>query len=283
MLNIDSVELTFVIGAALDSLRPAIDAKNIRLKTSFNTTATLISGDSSRLQQIVWNLLSNAVKFTHPEGEIEVLLKRLGNYAEIIVRDTGDGISPDFLPYVFDRFRQADGTSKRQYGGLGLGLAIVRQLVKLHGGSIYAHSDGLGLGATLTVKLPIAARRIEAAESVLLSREAFSSKPSDIPKTELASIKILVVDDEPDARELMKMIHSRSGAEVVTTESVERALKTLNENIPHVLVGDIGMLGRDGYELIKEIRNSAQTINLPTVALTAYARKDDRAGPDGRI
>jgi CheY-like chemotaxis protein len=180
------------------------------------------------------------------------------------------------LPYVFDRFRQADGTSKRQYGGLGLGLAIVRQLVELHGGSIYAHSDGLGLGATFTVKLPLAAKRIEAAESVLLSRETFSSKPSDIPEKELAGIKILVVDDEPDARELLKMILSRSGAEVVAAESVERALKALDENIPHVLVSDIGMPDRDGYELIKEIRNSVRTINLPTVALTAYAGKDDR-------
>lgn len=276
MLNIDSVELTSVISAALDSLSPAIGAKNIRLKTSFDRTAALISGDSSRLQQIVWNLVSNSVKFTHPEGEVEILLKCAGSYAEIIVRDTGNGISPDFLPYVFDRFRQADATSKRQYGGLGLGLAIVRQLVELHGGSIYADSDGLGLGATFTVKLPLATRRIEIAESVLLSRATISGETSDIPETALAGIKVLVVDDQPDAREFLKMILSCSGAEVVTAESVEFALKVLDENIPHVLVSDIGMPGRDGYELIKEIRNSVPTSALPAVALTAYARKDDR-------
>ncbi len=276
ILNIDTVALVSVIGAALDSLRPALSAKNIRLKTSFDTKAEIISGDPNRLQQIVWNLVSNAVKFTHPEGEIEVFLKRAGSYAEIIVRDTGDGISPDFLPYVFDRFRQADGTSKRQYGGLGLGLAIVRQLVELHGGSIYADSGGLGLGATFTVKLPLAARRVETAESVLLSRKTVSGKTSDIPEAALAGIKVLVVDDEADARELLKVMLCRYGAEVVTVESVELALNALGENMPHVLVSDIGMPVCDGYELIRRIRNSEPTVALPTVALTAYARKDDR-------
>ncbi len=276
ILNIGSVELISVIDAALDSIRPALEAKKIRLKTDFDRDAELISGDSNRLQQIVWNLLSNAAKFTPPEGEIAVLLKRAGNYAEVSFCDSGAGISPDFLPFIFDRFTQADGSTTRQYGGLGLGLAITRHLVELHGGSIYAHSEGVGCGSIFTIKLPLAAMQGGTAESLLRSRGTKSQETLGIPKTALSGIKVLVVDDESDARELFKVILAQYGAEVVTAESAEEALENLSLSLPHVLVSDIGMPGSDGYELIRRVRNYPPAGNLYAVALTAYARKEDR-------
>jgi CheY-like chemotaxis protein len=217
-----------VIDAALDSIRPALEAKKIRLKTGFDRNAELIYGDSNRLQQIVWNLLSNAAKFTQPEGEIAVLLKRAGNYAELSFCDSGDGISPDFLPFVFERFTQADGSSTRQYGGLGLGLAITRHLVELHGGSIYAHSEGVGFGSIFTIKLPLAAIQGRVDEPLLPSRGKKSQGTLDIPNTVLSGVKVLVVDDESDARELLKVILAQYGAEVITAESAEEALENLS-------------------------------------------------------
>ena len=276
ILNIESVELISVIDAALDSIRPALEAKKIRLKTGFDRNAELIYGDSNRLQQIVWNLLSNAAKFTQPEGEIAVLLKRAGNYAELSFCDSGDGISPDFLPFVFERFTQADGSSTRQYGGLGLGLAITRHLVELHGGSIYAHSEGVGFGSIFTIKLPLAAIQGRVDEPLLPSRGKKSQETLDIPNTALSGVKVLVVDDESDARELLKVILAQYGAEVITAESTEEALENLSLNLPNVLVSDIGMPGSDGYELIRRVRNYPPASRLHAVALTAYAGKEDR-------
>jgi PAS domain S-box-containing protein len=276
ILNIESVELIPVIYSALDSIRPALEAKKIRLKTDFDKKAEIISGDSNRLQQIVWNLLSNAAKFTQPEGEIAVLLKRSGNYAELSICDSGNGISPDFLPFVFERFTQADGSSTRRYGGLGLGLAIARHLVELHGGNIYAHSDGVGCGSVFTVNLPLAIMQSGIAEPLPPSRETKSRETSNIPKTALSGVKVLVVDDESDARELLKVILGQYGAEVITAESAEEALNNLSLSLPHVLVSDIGMPGSDGYELIRRVRNYPPASRLHAVALTAYAGKEDR-------
>ncbi|MGH9940904.1 MAG: PAS domain-containing protein [Pyrinomonadaceae bacterium] len=270
------VNLVAVIDAAVDVVRPALGAKRILLKTKFDPDAALVSGDTSRLQQVVWNLLSNAVKFTPAEGEIVVRLARARGHAEISVRDTGEGISPEFLPYVFERFRQAQGGTNRRHGGLGLGLAIVRHLVELHGGAVGAASEGEGRGATFTVRLPLSALR--------MADDGWGNEERDPPSTvrNLASailkgVRVLVVDDEPDARELVGTMLSQHGAEAIIAASTAEALDKLKENCPDVLVSDIGMPSEDGYALIRRIRTlDARGSELPAVALTAYARAEDR-------
>ncbi len=266
-----------VIEVALDAIRPAAEAKEIRLQHILDPRAGPVSGDPNRLQQIVWNLLSNAVKFTPRGGRVEVRLERVNSHVEIIVSDTGQGIHSDLLPFIFDRFRQGDSTTTRQHGGLGLGLAIVRHLVELHGGSVHADSPGHGGGANFTVTLPLMAIYSEP-RSAARPQLSDLNAPAALEATRLSGIKVLVVDDEPDTCEVLKVMIEQYGGEVKTCASCREALETLKRWKPDVLVSDIEMPGEDGYQLIEKIRLLApeQGGTIPALALTAYARVDDR-------
>ena len=276
-LDVQDVELVPVIEAAVESVRLAAEAKGVRLQTVLDPRAGPVSGDAARLQQVIWNLLSNAIKFTPRGGRVQVRLARAGSHVELTVSDTGIGISPDFLPYVFERFRQADPTTTRVYGGLGLGLAIARHLVELHGGAIEAASPGGGLGATFTVRLPLVAALGEP-RAERRSRASGGAGPLAPPVT-LEGLRVLVVEDEADGREMIRAVLSQSGASVATAGSVAQALEELRRARPDVLVSDIGMPGEDGYELIRRARSLEDEINaprVPAVAVTAYARAEDR-------
>jgi len=275
-LDVRLVELVPLIKAAIDSVRPAAEAKEIRLQTIFDPLVGPISGDPNRLQQIVWNLLSNAIKFTPKGGQIDVRLERIGSNAQITVSDTGIGIDPEFLPYIFDRFRQADSTTTRKHGGLGLGLAIVRHLVELHGGTIEARSEGTGQGATFRISLPLAAEqprtfRFQAARDYM-----FSLNQEHLM---LGGLRVLVVDDEADARELISAMLERYGARVTAVSSCNEAIEVLSRWNPDVVVSDIGMPGEDGYALIRKVRSlkAECKAKIPAVALTAYASAEDRS------
>jgi PAS domain S-box-containing protein len=278
-LDADPVELALVIQSALDSVRPAAEAKCINLQSTLAHDVAPIRGDASRLQQVAWNLLSNAIKFTPKGGSIQITLARVQSHAEIVVSDTGQGIKREFLPYVFDRFRQADATSTRTHGGLGLGLAIVRHLVELHGGSVAAESPGEGQGATFTVKLPLMALRKEETykKPVLSNMEKGEMPVLDSPPS-LEGIRVLVVDDEADTRLLLTEVLERCSAEVRVAASAREALMIVNEWLPSIIVSDIGMPEEDGYTFIKKIRalKNAEVSKIPAVALTAYARTQDR-------
>jgi len=277
-LEVRSVDLISIVNAAIDSIRPAADAKSIRLQTMLDPSAGPISGDADRLQQIVWNLLTNAVKFTPKGGRIQVKVQRINSHVEIVVSDSGVGISAEFLPYVFDRFRQADASTTRIHGGLGLGLSIVRQLVDLHGGSVSVHSEGEGKGATFTIMLPFVG---------VISNE---KEPESVPPTQseqmlsfdglpsLQGLKVLVVDDEADTRELIGEVLKECGSEVIITRSVEEALAALEQHKPDILISDLGMPDEDGYSLIEKIRAlpPERGGDIPAAALTAYARAEDR-------
>ncbi len=260
------VNLAFVIESAIDTVSTAAFAKSIVLHPVLSNIGQ-VSGDSNRLQQIVWNLLSNAIKFTPKEGRVEIRLQRVDDQAYIIVSDTGIGINPDFLPHIFESFRQEDVSITRKYGGLGLGLAIVRQLVEAHGGIITADSPGEGLGAIFTVCLP------------LLNVEPEIKQTDDLPQQalDLTGIRVLTVDDDPDARELLTVLLAQYGAEVLTVDSAAEVLANLESFQPDVLVSDIGMPEVDGYSLIKQIRTLTPEKGgqIPAIALTAYAREDD--------
>jgi PAS domain S-box-containing protein len=281
-LDVSPVEIAPVIEAAVDSLRPTAEARGVRFQTVLDTNSNLVLGDAGRLQQIVWNLLSNAIKFTPKGGRIQVSLERINSHIEIHVSDTGQGINKEFLPYVFERFRQADNSTTRKYGGLGLGLAIVRHLVELHGGSVSADSPGEGLGAIFTIRLPLAVVR----EGGNQLNQPYASRfhqaiAGDVPlefRGELEGVRVLVVDDEVDARDLLTIILEQCGAEVRAEGSTTQALAALKQWRPDVLVSDIGMPGRDGYELIQEVRSldASQGGDTPAIALTAYARSEDR-------
>jgi PAS domain S-box-containing protein len=276
-LNVQPLDLTAIVEAAMDSLRPAAEAKEIHLTAILDPDASPVSGDASRLQQVAWNLLANAVKFTPKNGHIQVRLERVGSQVELIVADTGQGIRADLLPYVFDRFRQGDSTSTRLHGGLGLGLAIVRHLVELHGGRVTAESGGEDCGATFTVKLPLMALHLERYESGRGRTGALSAPPPQ-EAPDLAGIKVLVVDDEPDTRDMLRTMIGQFGAQVKTAASGAEALRVFDEWPPDVIVSDIEMPGEDGYQLIRRIRQLAPERGgmTPAVALTAYARTDDR-------
>jgi PAS domain S-box-containing protein len=265
-LNMTSVNLSFVIEAAIETVWTAARAKSISLHPVLLDIGQ-VSGDTARLQQVVWNLLSNAIKFTPNHGQVEIRLERVGNQAEMTVKDTGKGISPNFLPYIFESFRQEDASTTRQYGGLGLGLAIVRQLVEAHGGTITADSPGEGLGATFTVRLP------------LLNVEPEVKQTEDLPQPnlDLTGIRVLAVDDDPDARELLSVLLTQYGAEVLTVTNATEVLANLESFQPDVLVSDIGMPSADGYALIEQIRAlpPEQGGQIPAIALTAYAREAD--------
>ncbi|MUL36836.1 hybrid sensor histidine kinase/response regulator [Gloeocapsopsis dulcis] len=275
-LHVRPIELVPVIEAAIDTVRPAADAKQLQIQSVLDPLAGLVSGDSDRLQQIVWNLLANAIKFTPKGGQVQVRLERVNSHVEIIVSDTGQGISADFLPYIFERFRQADSTHTRSHGGLGLGLAIVRHLVELHGGSVQAQSPGEGQGSTFVVQLPVTAvlntNESERVHSTVSSEVSFDYAPT------LSGLKLLVVDDEPDARDLLSTVLQECGALVTAVASVTDAIAAIEQFQPDILVSDIGMPGEDGYSLISRIRAmEAQNVGrIPAVALTAYARVEDR-------
>lgn len=276
-LNVRPVELVFVIESAIDTVRPAADAKAIQLQSVLDPSASLVWGDADRLQQVMWNLLSNAIKFTPKGGSVQVLLERVESYIEIAVSDTGQGISPDFLPYVFDRFRQADSSITRSYGGLGLGLAIVRHIVELHGGTVRVASSGEGQGATFTVQLPLMAVRWQTRERErLLPTVENSATFSHFPSLE--GLRVLIIDDEADARDLISAVLEECGATVRAVASVSSALDAISQLKPDILVSDIGMPGEDGYTFIRKVRSLCcqPGREIPAVALTAYARPEDR-------
>jgi PAS domain S-box-containing protein len=277
-LDVRPTHLEKVIENALDVVRPAAEARSIHLQTHLEPQAEPLLGDPDRLQQVVWNLLSNAVKFTPSGGSVTVSLARGPSHVEVQVRDTGNGIAPGFLPHLFKRFTQADSSSTRRHGGLGLGLAIVRHLVELHGGTVDAHSEGEGRGATFTVRLPWVAPRPDTSEPVRASSPPPPRRPIDYPE-ELHGRHILVVDDEKDSRELIATLLQEGKARVSTAASAAQALELLGQEPPELLISDIGMPEMDGYALIREVRNRApeQGGRVPSVALTAYARQEDRA------
>jgi PAS domain S-box-containing protein len=270
ILTAAPVSLTFVISAAVETVRLAAEAKNIGLQLDLDPTAS-ISGDAARLQQVVWNLLTNAVKFTPHGGQVTVELRQLDRLAQIRVIDTGIGIQPQFLPHVFEYFRQEDGSTTRRFGGLGLGLAIVRQIVELHGGTVQAESWGENQGATFTVQLPILQQAIP---TVPRSAQAQAESPA-MP---LSNLQILVVDDDDDTREFQAFVLQQNGATVTAVASGLEALQALDQVMPDLLVSDIGMAEMDGYMLIQQIRSrpTAQGGMIPAIALTAYARDFDQ-------
>jgi signal transduction histidine kinase len=282
-LHISPMEIAPAIEAAVDSLRPTADARGIELQTVLDTSSNLVLGDESRLQQVVWNLLSNAIKFSAEGGRVQVALERLNSHhIEIRVSDTGQGISEGFLPYVFERFRQADSSTTRKYGGLGLGLAIVRHLVELHGGTVAADSLGEGLGATFTVRLPLAVTQENEDTTDQSQKQSFhktgeGGAPGEFG-LELTGVHVLVVDDDEDARELVTTILQQYGAEVRCVGSTPEGIELLKAWRPDVLVSDIGMPDRDGYELIREVRalSAEHGRDIPAIALTGYARSEDR-------
>jgi PAS domain S-box-containing protein len=266
-------ELATVVEAGIESVRPSAEARGLHLDVVLDRTVGPVRGDADRLQQVVWNLLSNAVKFTPREGRVRVELAGEGGSAQIVVTDSGKGIGPEFLPYVFDRFRQADSSSTRMHGGLGLGLAIVRHLVELHGGTVEARSGGDGQGSTFVVNLPL----LEATEPVAPSEDA--AVESGDPAAQLAGLKILVVDDEADMRDFLTVSLSRHGARVASAGSASEALAAVDTLVPDVLISDIGMPDEDGYSLIRKLRtrDAAHGGRVPAAALTAYAMGEDGA------
>ncbi|WP_437852410.1 response regulator [Sorangium sp. So ce363] len=280
-LDVEVVDLAEMLETLLESAEPAAKAKGIRLELSVESAGEQVMGDPNRLQQIVWNLVSNAMKFTRQGGQVKVSLRREGTYARLAVSDTGIGIAPEFLPYVFEQFRQADASTTREYGGLGLGLSIVQHLVELHGGTVEAASAGKDQGASFTVKLPLSAKHVEAlagGEPPPMPQR----RPSRHRAGELLSLKgvrVLVVDDEPDTRELLLGILAECQAEVRTAGSVVEALAELERDQPTVLVSDIGMPHEGGYELIQKVRQLPEERggSVPALALTAFARAEDRA------
>ncbi|BAB77706.1 ATP-binding protein [Anabaena sp. FACHB-709] len=273
VINITKVNLVTVILAALETMRLAAESKLIQVLTNFPPNIGQVMGDSARLQQVVWNLLSNAVKFTPNGGKIEVTLDKMEGYAQIVVSDTGKGIQPEFLPYVFDYFRQADSSSTRRFGGLGLGLAIVRKIVEIHGGTVTAQSLGEEQGASFTVRLPILPE--EDGSVTYQQHRSASLVTNSLP---LEGIKVLVVDDDADSRDFLAFILEQEGADVSLATSALEVLQLLPEIKPDVLVSDISMPDMDGYTLIRQMRTwtAEQGGAIPAIALTAFARQYDR-------
>jgi len=270
-LVVQPVDLRDLIEDALEAVRPAAEAKGIRLQPVLEAPGLLVSGDPGRLQQIMWNLLENAVKFTPRDGRVQVQLQRVRSHVEIIVSDTGQGIAADVLPYVFDRLRQGEGGSARGHGGLGIGLGLVRHLVELHGGSVYAESAGEGQGATFVVKLPLMIAEMR--EQPIAHRDS----PA-LESPSLAGARIVVVDDDPTAVELIREVFVQAGAEVIEGRTAKEAFQAVAQWRPDVLVSDIEMPGEDGYSLIRKVRalGPEQGGKTPAVALTAFGRPEDR-------
>jgi len=276
-LDAQPIPLLDVVQAAVDSARPAAEAKNLRLAARLDPAASTVLGDSGRLQQVVWNLLTNAIKFTPDGGQVQIDVQRVGSRVELTVSDTGIGIPANFLPQVFDRFSQNDSSTTRAFGGLGLGLAICRQLVELHGGTIRAASAGEGQGASFVVDLPMAHVQLEA-EAAQCEPPAAQPAPADaqaLPR--LGGVHAFILDDEADARELLRRVFEDQGAQVTVFASAHDALAALQQSRPAVIVSDIGMPAMDGYQFMRSLR-AGETRNdrIPALALTAFARADDR-------
>ena len=259
------------VKGAVESARPAADARGVRLEAILDPAAGPVSADANRLQQVVWNLISNAIKFTPIGGHVQVTLERVNSNIEICVADSGIGIQADFLPHIFERFRQADATTTRKHGGLGLGLAIVKQIVELHGGTIAANSDGEDKGATFRVKLPVAVSQWK------LGEHPRASQRLSVPwvNADLSNVKVLVVDDDPDSRDLVHRLLSDCGATVTGAASAAEALAATHNQRPDILISDIGMPEIDGYQLLRSLRTNSE-IRFPAIALTAFARPEDR-------
>ena len=276
-LDAQPLEPAAFVEAALETVKPAADAKGVRLESVLDRDAGPISGDPHRMQQVVWNLLSNAIKFTPKGGKVHVTLGRVNSHVEIAVSDTGQGIEPEFLTHVFERFRQADASTTRRYAGLGLGLAIVKHLVELHGGTVWADSEGHGRGATFTVRLPLMAVQRKAREEAWVHPKTDKGIPVDFMAMDLSGVKVLVVEDEDDSRELIRRVLEDCHARVFPAASAAEALRLIEIERPDVLVSDIGMPGVDGYELLRQVRARGESGGrIPAIALTAFARSEDR-------
>lgn len=270
-LNVSQVDLGDVIENSVRSNAHIAEAKRIKIQTLIDSSVSNIMGDVARLEQVIWNLLSNALKFTPKDGQIKIVTKQVDSDVEIVVADDGEGIEPAFLPYVFDRYRQADGSSSRMHGGLGIGLSIVKNLVELHGGTVSVASEGKGMGARFTVKLPIA--------PIILSKnvkDAGKNSYDILPEQTLRGVRILIVDDELDSRELVKRILEDCEAQVTAALSADEALEIYKHENPDIILSDIGMPGKDGYQLIRELRGLEGGKRTPAVALTAFARLEDK-------
>ena len=275
-LDVRPVDLAPVVQAAIDVMRPAAEARGIRLQAVLDSEAGRVSGDPARLQQVVWNLLSNAIKFTAKGGRVQVVLERVNSHVEIAVSDTGQGIAAEFLPHMFERFQQYERGPSRAHGGLGLGLAIVRHIVELHGGTVHAESPGVGRGAVFTVKLPLiviarTAGEVERRHPLATPEAATDGYPS------LDGLRVLVVDDEPDSNEVVRTLLASCGAEVRVAASAEQAREILGRWRVELLVSDVGMPGEDGYAFIARLRGEErEAARIPAIALTAYASREDR-------
>ncbi|WP_437690915.1 response regulator [Sorangium sp. So ce176] len=278
-INAAPMALASVVEVAVDAIRPAAEAKQLTIDVSLDP-AIEVNGDADRLQQVVSNLTANALKFTRPGDHILVALRRVGAYVELTVRDTGEGIAPDFLPFVFERFRQADSTSRRAHAGLGIGLSLVRHIVEAHGGSVMAESPGLQKGSTFVVRLPLLGigRTLLAGSPREARARAHAALSCSEASSDLGGLHVLLVEDDADARELLREVLSQHRAEVTAVASAREALAAFVAACPHVLVSDIAMPGEDGYELIRTIRQRPPHAggDLPALALTAYARKEDQ-------
>jgi signal transduction histidine kinase len=264
-LEVEAVDLAPLLEAGIDAFRPAANAKAIALESHIEPGVKQVLADATRVQQILWNLLSNAVKFTPRDGRVDVTLKQDGSTAEISIKDSGVGIEPDFLPHVFERFRQGDGSAHRGFGGLGLGLTIVRQLMELHGGTVQGASSGAGRGSTFTLRFPIPA--------LTASRDSIGPIGG---AAWLREVRILVVEDEPDSRDLMVALLTSNGAKVTAVSGAREAVAQLNGHVPDLMIAAIGLPDQDGYELIRQVRSLDNASGLPAVALTAYAQPTDR-------
>ncbi len=278
-LDVQPLQPMSIIEAAVETVKPSADAKDIRVDCVLDPAAGPVSGDPGRLQQVVWNLLSNAIKFTPKHGKVQIRLERVNSHIEISVADTGVGIKPEFIPHLFERFRQGDASTTRKFGGLGLGLSIVKSLVELHGGTIRVRSDGEGLGTTVTVHLPLTVVHRGAPPAGRTHPKSPSLSATSAPGAdELAGLKVLVVDDQVDARELVKRVLEDCAADVITAGTAEEALTLVQRLRPDVLVSDVGMPGIDGYELLRRVRalGQEQGGKVPAIALTAFARSEDR-------
>ncbi len=273
-LDVQATDLVKVVEAAVDSLRPAAEAKNVRVAKVLGPVQP-ISGDPARLQQVLWNLLANAIKFTPKGGRVNVVLERVNSHVEIVVSDNGEGISPEFIPHVFDRFRQQDASQTRRHGGLGLGLSIVKNLVELHGGSVRVQSEGLGHGASFTVILPLVPLRQDGSAR---QHPGAALDTRCLVNVELDGVRVLVVDDERDSLELVRRLLKECKADVLIASSAEDGLQLVSEDAPDVIVSDIGMPGKDGLEMMRELRarSTAKQARIPAIALTAFARSEDR-------
>jgi signal transduction histidine kinase len=284
-VDIQPCELVDVINAGVNATRTVAEARDIALAVRLDPGASAASCDSVRIQQVVWNLVSNAVKFTPTGGRVQVTLSREQSSFQIQVSDTGQGITSDLLPHVFDRFRQADSSMRRRFAGLGLGLSIVKYIVEAHGGTIDASSPGEGLGSTFTVRLPVRAVRLQESEAMAIADESIADEPAESvpipdrnprPPVRLDGLHVLVVDDEADSSRVLAMVLERVGAVVTTATSARAAIEALANARPDVLVSDLGMPDQDGLDLIRQVREDGHDAReLPAIALTAFVQKDD--------